>query len=141
MPTSYSKIEVTDYEGRINEHGRVASLGIDGRTAPVPRPWVLSAEGRGKRRYETGNKTTTASLGSVNILLNEGILKICKIHKYSLKGHLIYIQSMLENVHENGIIPNSIEIIREFQSLNWIFFYLIFSPIKNDYALFTKEQR
>ena len=46
---------------------------------------------------------------------------------------------MLENVHENGIISNSIEIIREFQSLNWIFFYLIFSLI-NDYALFTKTK-
>ena len=34
-------------------------LHMNGRAAPVPRPWIRSAEVRVERRYENGNTTTT----------------------------------------------------------------------------------
>ena len=34
---------------------------LDGRTAPVPRLWIRSAEVRGERRWENGNTTTKST--------------------------------------------------------------------------------
>ena len=39
-----------------------------GRTRPVLRPWIRSAEDRGERRYEKGNSTTSIVFFHVNFI-------------------------------------------------------------------------